>query len=351
MALPLGKLTILVGAGLIGSALAKEGGMSGVSDFVSGAFKIVVKQIRHNDTASTPSSGKSRTDSVLLAQVNGLREELQLLASRPVTIITSSGSGGSRYGVVIVVIVVGYGYVWWKGWRLPDMMFATRRSLSDACSTVSKQLEKATRKHLSSRIDRVDCSIDECAELTAATSGEVSELRGEIKVVGVDVRAVHQTVQNLETKIKRIDGKQNMTSDGVKKLLKAVMSMENSRAPEQIEASPSHFLRPALELPQMTPSSRTGSLPPISIVELPSSPPASNESHKDKRPLETAASTSGLKDLYGISDVVETTDSPRVSNGGPVTEETGNGNLSSSLFGRKLPGLFTRTRSAIQSFK
>ncbi|KAF5937687.1 hypothetical protein HYC85_025193 [Camellia sinensis] len=28
-----------------------------------------------------------------------------------------------------------------KGWRLPDMMFATKCSLSDACNTIAKQLE------------------------------------------------------------------------------------------------------------------------------------------------------------------------------------------------------------------
>lgn len=28
-----------------------------------------------------------------------------------------------------------------QGWKLPNMMFATRRSLSDACSSISRQLE------------------------------------------------------------------------------------------------------------------------------------------------------------------------------------------------------------------
>ncbi|KAI3774332.1 hypothetical protein L1987_48884 [Smallanthus sonchifolius] len=51
----------------------------------------------------------------LRCRVNSLRHELQLLASnRPITIVTSSGLGGSKYGVIIIVAVVGYGYVWWK---------------------------------------------------------------------------------------------------------------------------------------------------------------------------------------------------------------------------------------------
>ncbi|XP_028091798.1 uncharacterized protein LOC114292087 [Camellia sinensis] len=94
-----------------------------------------------------------------------------------------------------------------RGWRLPDMMFATKCSLSDACNTIAKQLENvyssiaATKRHLSSKIDHVDRTLDESAELTAATREEVSELRGEIQVICVDVQPVHHVVRTLETKL------------------------------------------------------------------------------------------------------------------------------------------------------
>uniref|UniRef100_A0A5B6ZIL0 Putative B-zip transcription factor n=1 Tax=Davidia involucrata TaxID=16924 RepID=A0A5B6ZIL0_DAVIN len=357
MALPLGKLTILVGAGIVGSVLAKEGRLSNVSDFFSGAFKIVLKQIRQDD--STPSSAKPRNDS-LLTQVNSLRQELQLLASnRSVTIVTSSGSGASRYGIIIVVVVVGYGYVWWKGWKLPDMMFATRRGLSDACTTIAKQLENVyssisvTKRHLSSRIDRVDCSLDECAELTSATREEVSELQGEMKVIGVDVQSVHHAVRTLETKINRIEGKQDLTNEGVRRLVDYAWNMETSKTTERIQAAPTNSSRLALELPQITPSSRTESLPPVSSLEPPT-PSASNGSHKVHRTLQSAVSASGLKELHGIS-VVEASSSTEASNGVPVTEDPNNGHTGSGLFRRKLPGIsaafLTRTCSAMQSFK
>ncbi|KAA8533336.1 hypothetical protein F0562_033131 [Nyssa sinensis] len=357
MALPFGKLTILVGAGIVGSVLAKEGRLPHVPDFFSGAFKIVLKQIRQDE--STPSSAKPRND-VLLTQVNSLRQELQLLASnRSVTIVTSSGSGTSRYGVIVVVVIIGYGYAWWKGWKLPDMMFATRRSLSDACTTIAKQLENvyssisAAKRHLSSRIDRVDCSLDECAELTAGTREEVSELRGEMKVIGVDVQSVHHAVRTLETKISRIEGKQDLTNEGVRRLVDYAWNLENSKTTERIQAAPANSSRLALELPQMTPSSRTQSLPPVSPLEPPS-PHASNGSHKVHRSLQSAISASGLKELHGIS-VVEASSSTEVPNGVHVTEDTNNGQPASGLFGRKLPGIsaafLTRTYSAMQSFK
>ncbi|KAK4357651.1 hypothetical protein RND71_023261 [Anisodus tanguticus] len=356
MALPLGKLTIIVGAGIVGSVLAKEGRLPNVSDIFSGAFKIALKGIRQdNSTNSTP---KPRNDS-LLQQVNSLRQELQLLASnRSVTIVTSSGSGSSRYTIIIVVVVMGYGYVWWKGWKLPEFMFATRRSLSDACGSVSKQLESvyssiaATKRHLTSRIDRVDSKIDECVDNTAATRDEVSEIRGKVRTFGEDVQSVHLVVQSLETKISRIEGRQNETNFGVGKLVAFVRSIETNRAKEQIEGPPSRSSRPALELPSVSPSARTGSLPPNLSVEPPS-PSAASVS--PKRPLEGAFSASGLKELGGISDVVKVSnESSSQANAVFTSEQRSNENSSySAVFGRKFPGFgasfLTRSRSAMQN--
>ncbi|XP_016442377.1 uncharacterized protein LOC107767798 [Nicotiana tabacum] len=364
MALPLGKLTILVGAGIVGSVLAKEGRLPNVSDFFSGAFKIALKQIRQdNSTNSTP---KPKNDS-LMQQVNSLRQELQLLASnRSVTIVTSSGSGSSRYTIIIVVVVMGYGYIWWKGWKLPELMFATRRSLSDACANVSKQLESvytsisATKRHLASRIDRVNSKIDECVDNTAATRDEVSEIRGEVSKFSEDVQSVHQVVRSLGTKISRIEGRQNETNYGVEKLVAFVRSYEIGRVKEQIEASPSSLSRPALELPSVTPSTRAGPLSPSSSIEQPSpsasnaSPSASNAS--PKRPLHSAISASGLKELGGISDVVKVSSesSPQISST-VFTSEQSNENSGYSVFGRTFSGIgasfITRSRSAMQNFR
>uniref|UniRef100_A0A3Q7GHI7 DUF1664 domain-containing protein n=1 Tax=Solanum lycopersicum TaxID=4081 RepID=A0A3Q7GHI7_SOLLC len=375
--------------GIVGSVLAKEGRLPDVSDFFSGAFKIALRQIRQDkSTSSTP---KPRNDS-LLQQVNSLRQELQLLASnRSVTIVTSSGSGSSRYTIIIVVVVMGYGYIWWKGWKLPEFMFATRRSLSDACGSVSKQLESvytsisATKRHLASRIDRVDTKIDDCVDNTAATRDEVSEIRGKVRTFGEDVQSVHLVVQSLETKISRIEGRQNETNYGVGKLLSFVRSIETRRPKEQIEAPPSSSSRPALELPSVASSARAESLPPSLSVES-SSPSASSVSPKkilvegvsDKalyhlrllirrtnpplnslqRPLHGAVSASGLKELGGISDVVEVSNesSPQVSNAVFTSEQRSNENSGfGSVYGRKFAGVgasfLTRSRSAMQSFK
>ncbi|KAM3753075.1 hypothetical protein ACB098_03G066700 [Castanea mollissima] len=374
MALPIGKVVVLLGAGIVGSVLAKEGRMSTVSDFVSGAFKIVLKQIKQDDSSS--SVKKPRNDS-LMAQVNSLRQELQSLASNgPITIVTTSGRGTTRYGVIIVVVVLGYGYVWWKGWKLPDMMFASKRGLNDACNSIAKQLESvyssisATKRGLSSRMDVMDSTLDECAGITSETQQEVSELRKRTDFVGVDVLNIHDAVQTLETKISRIEGKQDLTNEGVRRLCHYARNLENSRTPESAQAlpssssklaleqppttpsskvAPSSSYRPALELPPISPSSRSASLPPVLSAEpLPSS--GSNGSHQVKRPLQNAVSAPGLQDISGISEVVEVSRNHEVSNGNQALEDPNGGASSYGRFGLRFPSISTsflsRTRSA-----
>ncbi|XWS34533.1 hypothetical protein CRYUN_Cryun21dG0046800 [Craigia yunnanensis] len=348
MALPLGKLTILVGAGIVGSILAKEGRMSNVSDFVSGALKFAFRQLKHDDP--TPSVNKPRND-YLMAQVNSLRQELQILASnRPITIVTGRGTGTSKYSIIIVVVVVGYGYVWWKGWRLPDMMFATRRSLSDARDAIAKQLESvyssisATRRHLSSRIEGVDNRLDEIADITATTQDDVSLLQDKSKMLSSSVQSVRHVVQTLESKISRIEGKQDMTNEGVNLLCDYAQTMEQNRSADRIQASPASSSRPALEAPTKTPS-RTGSLPPILPVELPS-PSDSNGTHKVKRSPRNAFSASGLKEV-GESNGHD------VANGNCNSEDKTNGSSSSGFLGTMFSGgnrsFLTRTRSAMNA--
>lgn len=362
MALPLGKLAILVGAGVVGTVLAQEGHASTVSDFLSGAVKIVWKQL-HKDKA-TPSRAKQPNNDILIQQVNSLRDQLDRLASsRPVTIVTtSSRSGSGKYGIIVIIIVAGYGYVWWKGWKLSDMMFATRRGLNDACASVAKQLEtvyssiSATKKHLSSRIDRVDCKIDECADITAATKGEVSGLRGDVKLIGADVQSVHHVVRTLETKISRIEGRQNETNFGVGKLVAFVKGLESSRTMESVEGPAS---RPALELPPVSPS-RTLSLPPNTSLEPPS-PSTSNGSVKKQTSFppsnssQSTVSASGLKDLHDISDGVGVSglSTPKGSNGSLAPDGIINDYSASSVFVRRFSGasFLSRSRSAMQSFK
>ncbi|KAM1086179.1 hypothetical protein EV1_011918 [Malus domestica] len=321
-ALPLGKLTILVGAGILGSVLAKEGR---VSDVVSGAFKIAWKQIIRSD--STPAAKKPHNDH-LMAQMNNLRKELEMISSSPrqrVTIITMGRTGTSKYGIIIVAVAAGYGYLWWKGWKLPDMMFATRRSLSDASNS-------STRRKLSSQLDRVECSLDESIENTARTQQEVITLQGKTDTISRDFKKVHHAVLTLETKINRIEGKQGETADGVWKLCDYALNMEKGRNAERIQASPSSFSRSVLELPPDSPSSLVTPL-------------------KSPRPALELPPTSPARENSGLLEVVESSSNrSEASNGIRAQEGTNKAASSSGWFGFGFPtfngSALQRTRSA-----
>ncbi|KAG6783105.1 hypothetical protein POTOM_012540 [Populus tomentosa] len=385
MALPIGKLTILVGAGLhlrrsiLGSVLAKEGRLPDVSNFVSGAFKIAFRQLKQDDSTSSVSKSSKPPNDSLMAQVNSLRQELQMLASsRPVTIVTANGTGSNKYGVVVVVVVVGYGYVWWKGWKLPDMMFATRCSLSDACTSIAQQLEnvyssiRSTRRHLSSKIDGVDSNLNAVAELTASTQEKVIELREDSSRIGNDVRYVRDAVETLELKISRIEGKQDLTTQGVKRLCDYASSLENNLLEENAQACHhlfvsfwpfQYYVTELYCLPWSTNSAdfsiqftanilikvftsfcfviyQAGALPAPSSEP---STPASIGSQEVQRPPCNAASPSSQQRSNGISGVAELASGLGISKGIHTEEETSNG---TSWF---KPAFLMRTRSATNS--
>ncbi|KAF4404694.1 hypothetical protein G4B88_006080 [Cannabis sativa] len=362
MALSLGKLTILVGAGIVGSVLAKEGG---VSDLVSGAFKIAWRQLKQDDS-STPVK-KPRND-LLLAQVNSLRQELQILASnRSVTIINASRNGGKKYGVIIIVAVAGCAYIWWKGGGgLSGLMVATRRSLSDACSSVEKKLENvyssvsasysfcyffennkktkmsitrmlclafyATKRKLSSQIDGLDRGLEECLETSSRTKEEVSGLRGRTNTIGEDVKSVHNAVRAMETKINSIEWKQNLTNEGVRRLCDVAQSIEHARTTE-VKTISSSSARPALEAPPISPT-RTESLPPLLMSD----------------PMSSPGSSGSDQDVGGISEAVESSNDRGVINGIGAVEDMNAGASSGGRFRLRMPAIsasfLTRTRSA-----
>ncbi|KAL1187615.1 hypothetical protein V5N11_031605 [Cardamine amara subsp. amara] len=342
MALQLGKLSIIIGAGLVGSVFAKEGVLPDVSNLVSGALKMVFRQLKEEEPSKSIS--KPRNDA-LSAQVDILRHELQLLTSNsPITIVTIAGSGARKYGLIIIIGVIGYGYVRWKGWKLPDFMFATRRSLSDACNNVGNQIDgfysslSGTKRELSSKIDRIDCSLDANTEIIQKTGREVIELRDGTVIMKDDVKSVFDAVETLASKVYRIEENQDITLRGVGAL--HAQCKENIRVQESKQALPSTPSVPALEAAPTTPSSRTLSLPPASPRES-QSPSTSNGAQQSCGSLQHAQSISGLKDISESSSSCET-----MSNG---TYSGGNGGSGScsGMFGRFSIPRIVRTHSVV----
>ncbi|XP_021745332.1 uncharacterized protein LOC110711260 isoform X1 [Chenopodium quinoa] len=348
-----GKLTILVGAGILGSILAKEGRMPSFSDVISGAWKVALKPLKQSNSASTTS--KPRNDA-LVAEVNTLRQQLQLIASSgSTTIVTSNATGGRKYGVIIVIVAVGYGYVWWKGWKIPDFMFATKRGLSDACNAVAKQLDevflslRATRNEIASKLDQSSNKFEDIIACSNSTKEEVAAVSGEVSNFVADLQEVNDTIRTLETRMGRIQGKQDETKDGVAKLLLSTLEMENMFT-DLIQDSPSAASRAAIEHQVATPS-RSVSLPLTLEPSSPSTSCGSNEANGDPS---NASSTSGLTECQKNSGAVKNNASPRVSprcNITEITEKPSSPELPATQPNVKSAGLLSRTISATRNFR
>ncbi|CAN6349407.1 unnamed protein product [Urochloa humidicola] len=225
---PLGNVFIVIGSGLAGTVLTSS---EKVGDLFSGALKFVTK---HGKDGGNAKSGSENT-AQLASQVQNIREELLLLKTRPVTVVTSaakSGPGASTITAVVVVGVIGYAYIKWKGWKLSDMMFVTKRGLSDACNVVGSQLDQVsdtvlvTRKHLAGRIDLVDSTLDETQQIIEGTRNEVAVIHGDLSAFQEDLQSVNFVVQTLEAKMGRLESSQDQTVDGIQNLCEFTQKME-----------------------------------------------------------------------------------------------------------------------------
>ncbi|XP_062206927.1 uncharacterized protein LOC133908784 [Phragmites australis] len=299
-----GKIAIVIGSGVIGSILA--GGDSSLPNFrdvVSSAFKFMTKNAKQGkDVPSTSSPHTAQ----LLTQVNYLREELQMLSkSHHVAIVTVDGRPGpGAYGITAVVVgAIGYLFIRWKGWKLSDMMFVTKRGLSDASNVVGKQVDQvsenvnAAKRHLAGRIDRVDCSLDECQEISEATRKEVTIIHGDLSAFQKEMETVHLVVRSLETKLGRLAYTQDRTTRGIYDLCEFTKRLDQSpKADTRQVASSTPF--PAIESSERI--SRAASLPLALEPESPAAQSPRTEIPKVVR-SSTTMSASGLSMLVGAS--------------------------------------------------
>ncbi|CAO2207687.1 unnamed protein product [Urochloa humidicola] len=297
-----GKVAIVIGSGVVGTILT--GGESGLPDFkdvISGAFKFMTKGAKQSKDGPSTSSPHTAQ---LLTQVNHLREELQMLTNNHVAIVTIDGRPGpGAYGITAIVVgAIGYLFIRWKGWKLSDMMFVTKRGLSDACNVVGKQVDQvsesvhAAKRHLAGRIDRVDCSLVECQEITEATREEVTIIHGDLNAFQKEMETVHLVVRSLETKLGRLAYTQDRTTRGIYDLCEFTKRLDQSPKADTRQVT-SSTPRPAIESSERT--ARAASLPPAIEPESPSAQSPRAEAPKVLR--STTMSASGLSMLAGTT--------------------------------------------------
>lgn len=248
-ALGASKVILLLGASVAGSILVQNGSLS---DFVNDTYKVLVKHLKNESESGRQSS----VDPNLLAQLSRLRQELSHLASEraSVTVVTgSSRSNGVFISIGVPAMLIGatgYGYMRWRGFSLSDLMYVTRRGMSNAVSSVSKQLEQvtialsATKRHLNSRMDQLSGNLEQNMELQGELKSEVGQLHGDVARYGLEIETVQRIVQALGVKIDSIESKQDIANTGVIYLCNFVEGMQIPQKPQALQGG---FHRPRLE--------------------------------------------------------------------------------------------------------
>ncbi|XP_072964254.1 uncharacterized protein [Typha angustifolia] len=213
------KIVILVGAGVTGSVMLRNGRLSDVLGELQDMVKGLEKSAQKGDDANAD------LNEVLASQVRRLAMEVRQLASaRPITVL--NGNSGQT-GVTALIIpaatlgALGYGYMWWKGFSFSDLMYVTKRNMANAVSGMTKHLEQvsaalsATKRHLTQRIERLDDKLDEQKEISRLIRDEVTGAHLKITNMGSEISNIKQLVWDLDEKMNSMEEKQNFSCAGV----------------------------------------------------------------------------------------------------------------------------------------
>lgn len=170
--------------------------------------------------------GSGGEKSALAAQVERLARDFRNYSSssRQVTVLNGS-SGSTNYASLVlpvaVVGAVGYGYMWWRGLAWTDFMYVTRKHMTSAVSSVSKQLEtvssalQATKRQLTAKLEGVTSTLNDSVVMQGLIKDQVVDVREEVERATVEIEEVQRLVQGLESKIDEVQGKQDITNQGI----------------------------------------------------------------------------------------------------------------------------------------
>ncbi|KAL6350577.1 hypothetical protein AAG906_019224 [Vitis piasezkii] len=220
------KILILVGAGYTSTILLKNGKLSDIL----GELQSLVKGLEKKGDSS---NGEADYSDAIAAQVRRLAMEVKQLASaRQITVLNgNSGQIGNITSLAIPAATLGalgYGYMWWKGLSISDLMYVTKKNMETAVTNLKKHLEhvsdalSATKRHLTQRIENLDGKLDEQKEISKLIKNEVTEARGDISQIGFDLDSLQRMVSGLDGKIGSLEYKQNFAVEGVVYLCNAV---------------------------------------------------------------------------------------------------------------------------------
>nr|XP_015644820.1 uncharacterized protein LOC107276490 isoform X1 [Oryza sativa Japonica Group] len=232
----LGRVVLLVGAGMAGSVVIRDGRFA---DFVAG----LQEALRDNDGGGSGSGG-GVIDQIEEAVKKATMEVNQMI-SQPVTVITVDPAGNN--GVVTTLIApaaaagaLTYGYMRWKGISIASLMYVTKQNMANAVASMTKHLEQvqsslaAAKRHLTQRIQHLDDKLDQQKQISGQIKEEVTGARLKLQDIGSEMQKIKQVAHGLGGKLDSIEAKQNYSLAGVMYLVEFI-EQNGGRLPRSVE--------------------------------------------------------------------------------------------------------------------
>ncbi|XP_050239009.1 uncharacterized protein LOC126688381 [Mercurialis annua] len=214
----LSRIFLIAGAGYTGTVMFKNGKLSDIIGELQSLVKGWEKSGEHSD-------GDSDYSDAIAHQVKRLAMEVRQLATQRQITVLNGGSGQSNITNLIVpaaaVGALGYGYMWWKGLKLSDLMYVTKRSMANAVTNLTKHLEQvsesltAAKAHLTQRIQLVDDKMETQKEISKAIQNDVKAASENLSQIGSELWQLQRVVSGLDGKICSLEEKQDIANMGV----------------------------------------------------------------------------------------------------------------------------------------
>ncbi|CAA6666210.1 unnamed protein product [Spirodela intermedia] len=236
----LSKILIFIGAGYTGSIVLRNGKLSDIL----GDVQVLVKGLENSKESSHKDSESSHLSNQVFHRhsfpwitilVASLKREYKFPISPLIVPLASLGA-------------LGYGYLWWKGYSLTDLMYVTKRNMANAVSSMTKHLDQvssalaAAKRHLTQRIENLD--------------GKVDEQNSRLKEIKYEVTDANGKLGKMDGKVNSIEVKQDLACQGVLYLCQFVND-KGGKTPE--------FL---LNMAKSTTGKRIGFSEPMSLKGL-----------------------------------------------------------------------------------
>ncbi|KAF8079610.1 hypothetical protein N665_1013s0008 [Sinapis alba] len=206
----LSRILILGGAGYTGTIMMKNGKLSDIL----GELQSLVKGMERSE-------GDYDDSDAVASQVLRLAMEVRQLASSRQITVMDGVSGANLQDLVVPAVVLGvlgYVYMWWKGVSFTDLMYVTKANMASAVANLTKNLDQvsvtlaAAKRHLTQKIQSMDDKVEKQTHLSKGIKNEVTLAREDINSLEIELASLNTLISGLDGKLDTLEYKQDVTN-------------------------------------------------------------------------------------------------------------------------------------------